>query len=377
MSSPWIDVKQYHDQDNLTGSDSSEHAWQAVFAFQVGIRPHQDWAKMKWGFNAQALFDEALERQKLFLTSQYSIQNEWGMENPDQRTLALRLISRPGEALLVAVIAKVHARSETEAIQKGLAHHRELSSTFPYDYTLKATDREEYKQVTGRDILEETGNLHIAQVRRMEIPLRPATRAPMLQGLWQAGPRAHEQIWRLLAMSPQPIILNMVMRSSVLYERERLLVLENARRIDNFKDDSMDHPTLSALKEWNNKYKERRIHPWKKLFQLQVQVASSGKIDENVFRILGTSLTLSPDGQASPGYHVLQPADQENAMWQKKLENLDFIRANSDLTVPRLSDIADLDEVFSVMRIPYSPPENGFPDLRFAGISDNGETNEA
>lgn len=325
---------------------------------------------MKWGFNAQALFDEALERQKLFLTSQYSIQNEWGMESPDQRTLAFRLISRPGEDLLVAVIAKVHARSETEAIQNGLAHYRELSSTFPYDYTLNATDREEYKRVTGSDILEGTENTHIAQIRRMEIPLRPATRSPMLQGLWQSGPRAHEQTWRLLGMSPKPIILNLVMRSSVLYERERLLVLENAHRIDNFKDDSLDHPTLSALKEWNNKYKERRTHPWKKFFQLQVQVASSDQIDKNVFRILGTSLTLSPDGQSSPGYHVLQPADQEKTAWLKKLRNLDFIRANSYLTVPRLSEIADLEEVFSVMRIPYSPPENGFPDLRFAGISD-------
>ncbi len=198
----------------------------------------------------------------------------------------------PGRGSSSRSYRKVHGRSETEAIQKGLAYHRELSSTFPYDYTLKATDREEYKRVTGSDILEETENLHIAQIRRMEVPLRAATRSPMLQGLWQSSPRAHEQVWRLLAMSPQPIVLNMIMRSSVLFERERLLVLENANRVDSFKDEIMDHPTLSALKEWNNKYKERRIHPWKKFFQLQAQVASSDQIDENVFRILGTSLTL-------------------------------------------------------------------------------------
>lgn len=376
MSSPWIDIKQYQDQDNLVSPGFSEHGWQAVFAYQVGIRPHPDWAKMKWGFNAQALFDEALERQRLFLTSQCAIQNEWGMESPDQRTLALRFISRPGEGLLVAVIAKIHTRSEAEAVQKGLAHHRELSSTFPYDYTLKAAAKGEYERVTGSDILAETANLNIAQVRRMEIPLHPATRSPMLQGLWQSGPRAHEQIWRFLAMSSQPVILNISMRSTALYERERLLVLENARRIENFKDDSMDHPTLSALKEWNNKYKERRTHPWKKFFQLQVQLASLGAIDENASRVLGTSLTLSPDGQSSPGYRMLQPADHELTIWRKKLENLDFIRASSYLTVPRLSDIADMEEVFSVMRLPYSPPENGFPDLRFADIPADKENNE-
>lgn len=370
MSNPWINVKQYQDQDSLSGPGFSEYTWQALSAHQVGIRPHPDWAKMKWGFNAQALFDEALERQKLFLTSQYSIQNEWGTEKPDQRTLALRFISRPGEPLLVAVIAKVHARSEAEAHEKGLAHSRELSSTFPYDYTLKAADSGEYRRMTGSDILEEAGNLDIAQIRRMEIPLHPATRSPMLQGLWQSGPRAHEQIWRFLAMSPQPTLLNISLRSTVIYERERLLVLENAQRIDSFKDDSMDRPALTALKEWNGKYRERRTHPWKKFFQLQVQLASLGTIDENAFRILGTSLTLSPDGQSSPGYCVLQPTDEEKTIWRKKLENLDFIRATSHLTVPRLSDIADIEEVFSVMRIPYSPPENGFPDLRFAGATE-------
>jgi hypothetical protein len=370
MSSPWIDIKQYQDQENLDQPGSPEYTWQAIFAYQAGIRPHPDWAKMKWGFNAQALFDEALERQRLFLISQYSIQNEWGTESPDQRTLALRFVSRPGEDLLVAIIAKVHARNEAEAIQQAMAYHRELSSTFPYDYTLKAADRDAYKRVTGNDILENAENLHIAQIRRMELPLRPATRLPMLQGVWQSGPRAHEQIWRFLATLPQPTILNMSMRSSVLSERERLLILENAHRIDNFRDDSMDHSTLSALKEWSNKYKERRTHPWKKFFQVQVQLASWGNIDENAFRVLGTSLTLSPDGQSSPGYRALQPTDHERAVWQKKLENLDFIRGHSSLTVPRLSEIADMEEVFSVMRLPYSPPENGFPDLRFADISD-------
>lgn len=376
MLNPWIDVKQYQDQDNLSGPGFSEYTWQAVFAYQVGIRPHPDWAKMKWGFNAQALFDEALERQKLFMTSQSAIQNEWGTQSPDQRTLAFRFIARPGEDLLVAIVAKVHAQSEAEAIQKGLAHHRELSSTFPYDYTLKAADQGEYRRIAGSDILEKTEILDIAQIRRMEIPLHPATRSPILQGVWQSGPRAHEQIWRFLAMSSQPTILNICMRPTILYERERLLILENTNRIENFKDDSMDHPTLSALKEWSNKYKERRAHPWKKFFQLQVQMASLGKIHENAFRILGTSLTLGPDGQSSPGYRVLQPTDLEKAIWLKKLENLDFIRSNSYLTVPRLSDIADMEEVFSVMRIPYSPPENGFPDFRFADLHTEKEDNE-
>jgi hypothetical protein len=30
------------------------------------------------------------------------------------------------------------------------------------------------------------------------------------------------------------------------------------------------------------------------------------------------------------------------------------------------AEVADLDELFAVGRIPYSPPDDGFPDVKFA-----------
>jgi hypothetical protein len=370
MSAPWIELDQYQDQENLAGPGFSEYVWQALFACQVGIPPHKEWVKLKWGFNASALFDETLERQRLFLESQYAIRNELGMENPDQRTLAFRYVNRPGEGLLLAALGKIHARTQTDAMENALSFYRELKSTFPYDYTLApALSRDEFLRISGRDILDDPGEqFDLAQIKRFEVPIHLNRNSPVLQGLWQSGPRAHEQIWRSLAASPYPLLLNASVRCAVLYEKEREKLLGSAEEISKMADDLLNGKTLSALKHWNETYIERRLAPWKKFFYLQIHLASTRKLDGNLFRIVGTSLTLSRDSQSPPGYQVVSPRLHEGQAWRKKLKNLDFVSSGSYLPIPRLAEVADLDEVFAVMRLPYSPPENGFPDMNFATI---------
>src|SRR5512141_1902104 len=97
MTTPWIDIGEYQDQESPTGPGFADYLWQAIFACQVDILPHQEWVKLKWGFNALALFDEALERQRLFLESQHVIWNDLSTEMPDHRTLTFRFIARPGD----------------------------------------------------------------------------------------------------------------------------------------------------------------------------------------------------------------------------------------------------------------------------------------
>ncbi|HSG43864.1 MAG TPA: hypothetical protein VLA72_11980, partial [Anaerolineales bacterium] len=155
MSTPWIETKKYPDQSNLARS-GSEYTWQAMFACQVKILPHQEWVKMRWGFNASALFDEALERQKLFLTSQHEAKGGLSIENLDHRTLAFRYITRPSDGLLVTVLAKILGRTQVEADHKALAYYREIKSTFPYDYSLvPAASKDDFIYFTGEDILED------------------------------------------------------------------------------------------------------------------------------------------------------------------------------------------------------------------------------
>src|SRR6476661_2739236 len=121
MDAPWIQVEQYQDEENQSGPDFSEYVWQALFACQVGIRPHQEWVKLKWGFNASALFDEALERQRVFLESQHGLRNESWTEHPNHRTLAIRYVNHPGEGLIVTVLGKIHARTKEECIESAIA----------------------------------------------------------------------------------------------------------------------------------------------------------------------------------------------------------------------------------------------------------------
>jgi hypothetical protein len=367
MTTPWIELDRYQDQEDQAGPGFSEYVWQALFACQIGVRPHEEWVKLKWGFNASALFDETLERQRLFLESQYAIRNELGTENPDHRTLAFRFVGRPGEGLLLAALGKIHARTEADAIENALAFYRELKSTFPYDYTLApAISRDEFIQISGRDILDDNGDqFDLAQIKRFEVPIHPSRNSPVLQGLWQSGPRAHEQIWRLLAASPHPLLLNVSVRCTVLYEKERERLYKSAEEISRIGVDLLNQKTLSALKHWHEVYLERRLTPWKKYFYLQVHLASSRKLDENLFRIVGTSLALSAGGQSPPGYQVISPRLHEVEEWRTKLRNLGVIFSGSYLPVPRLAEVADMDEVLAVMRLPYSPPDNGFPDMNF------------
>jgi hypothetical protein len=366
MPAPWIELEQYQDPDDFAGIGFSEYVWQALFACQVGIRPHQEWTRLRWGFNAQALFDEFLERQKLFLESQYAIKNELGMENPDHRTLAFRYINRPGEGLLVAIVGKIHGRTQAEATENALAFYRELKSSFPYDYILTpASSETDFIQISGIDILDDDQS-DIAQIKRFEAPIHSGEKLFCLQGLWQAGPRVHEQIWRSLAAALHPLFLNISVRCTVLYEKDRERLLKGAEEMSQMTTNELFHQkTLSALSHWNETYVERRVAPWKKFFYLQVHFASPQKIDENLFRIVGTSMTWNTASSSLPGYHVILPQFDEGSTWQRKLKHLDFIFSGSYLPVPRLAEIADMDEVFAVMRLPYSPPDNGFPDVNF------------
>ena len=368
MDAPWIYVEQYQDEENQAGPGFSEYIWQALFACQIVVRSHQDWFKLKWGFNALALFDETLERQRLFLELQHVITNESGIEHPNHRTLAFRYTHRPGDGLVLAILGKIHARTKAEAMESSMALYRELKSTFPYDYTLTpACSREEFVHLSGWDILDNSDDLSdLAQIRRSEKPILSARRSPFLQGFWQSNARAHEQIWRSLAASLHPLFMNISIRSTILYPKELEKLSKSADAISETDASLVNKETFLAMKRWNELHTERRLAPWKKFFYLQIHLASTRKLDENLFRIIGTTLTLENDQQHSLGYQVVAPRSDTQLDWRKKIRNLDIIFSDSQLSVPRLAEVADLDEVFAVTRVPYSPPEDGFPDVKFA-----------
>ena len=367
MTIPWIEIEDIGEVDSPLRRAYPETAWQAIFACQVQVPTHQEWVKLRWGFNALALFDEAMARQKLFFESQYSYPDELGMESSDNRTLAIRFINRPEKGLLISILGKIHGRTRDEARDCALAYCREVNATFPYDYVLHpACSQHEFSLFSGIDIFDQGDHpSSVADIKRMEIPANPKSNLLYLQGLWSSGPRAHEQIWRSIAAASTPLLLNISLRSTVLYEEEQL---EYARRLKDFsklKDQPVNEIFITDLKEWEKTLNQRRLAPWKKFFYLQVHLVSSQKLSEHHFRTIGTALTLTNQVPPLPGYQVMFPKPDEVQAWRRTIRNLDFVVSKSFLPIPRLSEVADLEEILEVMHLPYSPPDNGFPDFKF------------
>jgi hypothetical protein len=368
MNTPWIQVEQYQEKEDQAGPGFSEYLWQALFACQVGIPSHEEWAKLKWGFNALALLEEALERQKLFLESQYVSRNELRTEHPNRRTLAFRYINRPGEGLGLTLIGKIRARTREEVVENATAFYRGLKSTFPYDYTLTpARSRDEFLQMSGWEILDHNAGLSdLAQVRRAEIPLLLGQRSPFVQGFWQSNTHAHEQVWRSLAASVNPLLMNICIRSTILYPKELEKISKSVSDASEIEAGAVSRETFLAMQDWSKLYTKRRLTPCTKFFYLQIHLASTQRIDENLFQIAGTSFTLRDDQCHSLGYQVAAPGPDEHLNWREKIKNLDMVPSASQLPVRRLAELADLDEVFAVVRLPYSPPDDALRDVKFA-----------
>lgn len=367
MTAPWIEIKEYQDLDFPAGRSELDSAWQALFACQVLIPSHAEWIRFKWGMNAYFLLEESLERQRLFLESQYAYPDELGREAKDLRTLALRFTNRPGEGLLVAVLGKIHAPTEAEAQESGFSYYNELQATFPHDYRLvPACTPSEFGWMAGEDILESRDQqFQAAEIKRMEFCPDPNRASLFLQGFWRSAPHAHEQIWRSLAASHVSLLWNITLRSTVIYKEEREGLLKISEEKHRSEEQTSTQFQGSPFTQWKKDIFGHQLAPWKKLFYLQMHLASSHKLNENLFRTIGTSLTFNSKGEPLPGYQVVKPGQNETGIWQRRLKNLDIIFSDSFLQHPRLSEVADLNEVFEVMQLPYSPPDQGVPDVKF------------
>jgi hypothetical protein len=365
MSVPWIEIEEHRDGDAPTRRIYPQAAWRAQFACHVGIPPYHEWVRRKWGLNASWLFDEALDRQRIFLESQYGYPDEFGMEPRDYRTLAFRFIQRSGEGLLVVVLGKIHAPTADEARDRALSYYKEIKATIPYDYHLvPALTQEEFDLFSGKEIIDDPLSF-FAEIKRLEFPLPPKNNSFHAQGFWKSSPHAHEQIWRSLAASPSPLLLNVSLRSTILYDSERDAYLQKPDDTSDLQTQPLDQITVAALNQWNKEAVDRRLSPWKKFFYLQLHLASTHKLSPDLFRTIGTSLAINKEGLL-PGYQVVLPRQDEKASWRRNIKHLDFILSESYLSCPRLSAVADLEEVVEVMRLPYCPPEEGFPDFHFA-----------
>jgi hypothetical protein len=355
--SPWIEIRH--------SSIDKECPWQALFACQIRVRSYEERLKLKWGFSPAFLLEEALDRQKLFIETQRS--NNPIDNQTEQRSLTLRCICVPQLGLLLGLVGKVLAESQEKAQSLALSYLRELESTFPYDYTIRpATSVGEFNRLTGREIFKKCKNqTAIAEIRRFESPV-PTTKTTLrIVGLWQTAMRSDEQIWRVLARYPREVMLNISICPTTLYEGERRALVEMRQSARQAQDVSSDEPYLQNYESWIDPFINRFLSPWNKYFYLQVHLVSSSEIDEFLLRSIGSAITRDNPELSTPGFQIVRPKNgNEAAEWGSRLDSLERIHTSNNFILPRLNELASVEEAHAVFRLPY-PPETGLPNVVF------------
>ncbi|RPH59657.1 MAG: hypothetical protein EHM81_07775 [Chloroflexi bacterium] len=330
-------------------------AWQAVFACQVCQIPPKEWETLKWGFNIGALLTEALDRQKLFIESQYT-GHVYQEEAPDRHTLALRCTHRPGQLPILALLGKVSAASSEAARASAELYCREITSTFPFDYTIRpAASALEFDRLSGKDILAQCREPHaLAQIMRYEQQQYTRKNLAYAIGFWQTTERADEQIWRAVAGYPFPVALNVSLRPAFFSYQER-------QALWNMTQVSPENPPLppnengyQPYDQWIEPLINKRLHPYKKFYYTQVHLASPNGIAGTLSRPIGAAITRETQDLLSPGFIVRTLADLSDARkWLSALTWLEILPSMVNSTrIQRLSDIADLGETHSVFRFP-------------------------
>jgi hypothetical protein len=367
--SPWVAVKRSDPGIRYQHEDPGirqNYPWQAMFACQIGILPFKEREKLKWGFTPAFLIEEATDRQKLFIESQLPANPIDG--HLDTRTLALRCISTPNAGLQLGLVAKTLAASQDEAYKSASTYCRELASVFPIDYMLRpATTEDEFHAFSGGELLKKCNDINtIAQLRRFEKSLQTTQGLLRFVGLWQANIRSDEQVWRALTGCQKETLLDITIRPTTLLEGERraLLEMQGSAKLPPG-EQSPAEPCLQNYKEWVDPFINRHLSPWNRYFYLQIHLAAPEGTEDYIFRSIGSSITREFPDKSSPGYQVVRPTDREALTnWRNHLDNLEMLHRDKSLLLPRLSELATLEETHAVFRLPY-PPGDNLPGARF------------
>lgn len=346
----------------------TREGWQATFAFQIFHLPAAEWLAMRWGFNAGALLDEALDRYKLFIESQALSEAAFlANDQPADRTLALRGINLPGQGVQMALLGKTSALEKATAQQAARDYAREILSTFPHDFMVQtAEEKTDYDRLYGRDFF--TNSPHVASLQRAAAFIPSLEKHQYISGTWQSSQRANEQVWRALSNTQNAAMLNITIQPSILYDGEKKMLLDAKKLIADIEAESKEEEgeevpeenVYSAHLAWAEAFIKRRLTPWKKFFQLQLHVLAHGAVDENLLRSIGSTITRDTNENSLPGFQILRPNSKEDEKeWRERIRSLDFVVPST-----HINDLADVDETFAVFRLPYRP-EAGLPGANF------------
>ncbi len=363
VNTPWVE---FHSPEN------GSLQWDAEFACLVVVRAAKELEHLKWGFNTGSLLEDAITRQRLFLESQHYYPVESGDLIVDaNRSLAMRCSCQPErETLQLALIAKVSGQNKTSVHQKAVEYWHEISSIFPFDYTLiPATTKDDFYSLAGWHLLEETKNEDdFAGIQRYAGVVQTGKTRFYLPGSWNFSKTANEQIWRVLAGSPKPLIWDVVIRPTVLKEEELYFVDQIAKQVEDIAKTTdiinvtpYAHYTAEKFKHWSRTLKRP--------FLIQARLIAPQGLPEYIARTIGFALTFNEQNEPlTPGFQITNPIDRNDVKrWCTQVKWLEVdLRpgrfANEALT--RILKMVDAQCALNLFRFPF-PPGKGIPGAMF------------
>lgn len=370
---PWVEVVEgeCRESDSPSTAISSEAGGKVrgLFAARVTPLPLEERTGRRWGFNSEALYQEAESRQQQFLAGLHDGRQFEYRRPPVGPTLALHLLSDPAnERVTLCVLGAVDGRTTVEAREKAIDLWRTVAATFPYDYEVKPVlARGDFLRTSGLALVEQIAAPdEIAEVQRFEMRVSTGRGPALLLGLWQGNKRADEQVWRALTAAPQPTLLSVRVQPTHIATAEwpRLQAVLNFAPFAS----EIETPAFRQHYRWAADIYDKRLRSWMQPFLLQVHVAAPGGVPVYLRRALGSAMTFRADSVAPPGYQIVTPSSESVTHdWRQALRRLSFTRipstANNNFLY-RLHMLASIEEALTVFRWPY-PPKEELPGVRF------------
>ncbi|MEW6405950.1 MAG: hypothetical protein AB1649_29540 [Chloroflexota bacterium] len=367
---PWIKVIPGDICDKPIGSDTrltSTSVYHAFFACEIQIRSRDVRDMLKWGWNWGALLDEAIDRQRLFIESQHFVAEPGQTAPLECRTLALRYLYDPqSPGLQMGIVGKVIGITEETARIAAVQHWRQIQSTFPHDYVLiPATSEQDYHRLMGQNLIEDARVPDAyAEVQRFENVVSTGEQRFYLLGSWHFSVRANEQIWRVLAGSEQRVLLDILLRPTVLTEAELVTLQLISQHIGKIAED-VDLITVQPYARFAAEHYKKLLQFLRHPYIVQMRLVAPDGLPAYIPRTIGFALTHNEDRElAMPGFQAIHPQTQEDVeKWRYQLSILepDIQSANlKDKRFARIRKMSDAYEANVLFRLPY-PSQGGLP----------------
>ena len=359
-------------QTHLGEKGLSKSRYHAVFAARIVLKSFDELMEIKWGFSHDALLKEARDRQRIFVEAHHYAEDMGLADPPDSRTLALRTICEPSNPnLQIFLLGKICAPDFEGARTQILNYWHEISSLFPYDYSLKPIQTQAEFASISNYCSTDADKPYLGtciEITRYEGILQSEKTVLNGIGVWNSTLASNEKIWRVLASSPVEVMLNITLRPTIVYEDELGMLAQVIETSDAIAHDSKNPLTRQDAELINRLYLER-ARSMGYAYLAQLHVVSPGRLPEYVPRAIASALThYRQEHSRELGYQMRRPQNKnEHLQWLQSIYSLEPCLTPSimkDARLQRFRYIVNTDEASALFQVPF-PSKGGIPGVHF------------